>query len=100
LQSKLAATWKPAQFPKEFRHLGDHIRAKRLGVGLQIKQLASLLGVDEGSVASWETGLRKPSLARLPLVFGFLGGDPRPTSNSVGVRLKQWREARGVTTTP
>jgi len=74
--ARLTAAWKPSDYPKEFRHFGDHIRAKRLDLGLQIKQLAARLGSDEGSVACWENGSRRPSLRKLPKILEFLGYDP------------------------
>jgi len=94
--ARLTALWKPAEYPKEFRHLGDHIRAKRLDLGLQIKQLARQLGTDEGSVAAWEDGSRRPSLRKLPKVLEFLKYDPRTPSKTIGERLRQYRTARGV----
>lgn len=83
-RAKLTASWRTGEYPKEFRHLGDYIRAKRLDLGLQVKQLAKLLKADEGSVASWEGGGRRPSLYKLPRIFEFIGGDPRPDPGSLG----------------
>jgi hypothetical protein len=52
LRTTLKTAWKPPEYPKEFRHLGDHIRAKRLDVGLQIKQLAKQLTAEESRKAA------------------------------------------------
>lgn len=71
---RLTATLRPTGYPKEFRHLGDHIRARRLDLGLQIKQLADPFKTDEGSVAAWESGSRQPSLYKLPGLLAFLFG--------------------------
>ena len=54
--ARLNAHWKPADYPKEFRHFGDHIRAKRMNLGLTKKALAMWFGVDEESIANWERG--------------------------------------------
>ncbi|MDP2389057.1 MAG: helix-turn-helix transcriptional regulator [Acidobacteriota bacterium] len=96
LRKTLKTEWKPAGYPKEFRHLGDHIRARRVESGLQIKQLAALLSADAGSVASWEGGRRKPALERLPRLLEFLEYDPRPASTTVGQQLRACREGRGL----
>jgi len=96
--ARLTAQWKPAEYPREFRHLGDHIRAKRLDLGLQIKQLARRLGTDEDSVASWERGERCPSLRKLPKILGFLGYDPRPKPATLGEHLRRFRTAVGEST--
>ena len=98
LRKTLRTTRKPAGYPLVFNHLGDHIRAKRLDLGLQIKQLARQLGTDEGSVASWEQGGRKPSLRKLPKVLGFLGYDSRPNPCTFGGRLRKCRTGLGLST--
>lgn len=98
LRTTLRTPRKPANCPKQIKHLGDHIRAKRLDLGLQIKQLAKHLDSDEGSVASWERGDRNPSLRKLPKVLVFLGYDPRPNAFTLGDRLRRFRTAVGLST--
>lgn len=95
-RATLTGHWKPAEYPKEFHHLGDHIRAKRLDLGLQIKQLAKQLKTDEGSVASWEAGSRYPSLRKLPGVLHFIGHDPRPEATALGRKVRDRRRALGL----
>jgi DNA-binding XRE family transcriptional regulator len=45
------------------RTLPERIAAKRRQLGLSFKQVADLLGVDEGSVAHWESGEWKPRMS-------------------------------------
>jgi transcriptional regulator with XRE-family HTH domain len=97
-RANLSVSWKPAEYPKEFLHLGDHIRAKRLERGLQIKELAKQLTADEGSVAAWESGRRHPSLRKLHRLLDFLGHDPRPKAMTLGQRLRKVRTAAGLST--
>ncbi len=42
-------------YPSELKTLADIIRKARIDKGLQQKQLASLLSVDDTSVGNWET---------------------------------------------
>jgi transcriptional regulator with XRE-family HTH domain len=45
--------WRPA------RSLGERLRQRREALGFSRKGLAKALGVDEGSLASWEGGQRR-----------------------------------------
>ena len=96
LRTTLRATWRPAHYPKQIKHLGDHIRKKRIELGWQVCRLASELATDAGSVAAWEKGRRHPSLRKLPKVLRFLGYDPRCPGTTVGERLRRHRTARGM----
>ncbi len=55
-------------YPREPKTLGERIRKARMDKGLQIKELARLVGVTEDTVINWEVRGRKPrrkSLRRL-----------------------------------
>jgi transcriptional regulator with XRE-family HTH domain len=67
-----------------------------MDLGLQVKEVATQLGADEQSVSGWELGHRQPSLVHLPAVIHWLGYDPRPLTESLGIRIRRWREARGL----
>ncbi len=47
---------KPASpaYPKSLETLGDHIRKRRLDLGLEQQQVAARLGVSESTVWNWE----------------------------------------------
>ena len=63
-------------YPKELRTLGDHLRKKRLDLGLFQKDVAQQLGVDTASVTNWEKGHTSPRLPLIPRVTEFLGYVP------------------------
>ena len=67
-----------------------------MDLGLQVKEVATQLGADEQSVSGWELGHRQPSLVHLPALIHWLGYDPRPPTESLGIRIRRWREGRGV----
>lgn len=52
---------------------GDHLRAKRLDVGLTRKQAAERIGVDETSVYNWESNRIEPAVRFIPQIHLFLG---------------------------
>ena len=56
----------------EPRTLAEQLIWQRQALGLPRKTAARLLGVDEGSLARWECGVRKPTGARLETVNRFL----------------------------
>ena len=58
----------------EPRTLAERLVWKRQTVGLPRKTAARLLGVDEGSLARWEWGVRKPTGSRRDKVLWFLTG--------------------------
>jgi transcriptional regulator with XRE-family HTH domain len=53
--------------------LGDHIRKRRIELGLFQREVADLLGADPGSVNAWERNYRQPMIRQLPAITTFLG---------------------------
>jgi ribosome-binding protein aMBF1 (putative translation factor) len=51
----------PKGYPGSPKTFGEHIRKHRMDLGLQIKQLAAKIGVDEMTIINWEQGrVKKP----------------------------------------
>ena len=69
----------PDACPAELVTLGDHIRKRRLDLGLLQKDVADELGVDRNTVVNWETNLTSPRLRYTPRIIDFLGYDPLET---------------------
>jgi DNA-binding XRE family transcriptional regulator len=57
--------------------LGDHLRRRRLELGLHQKDVAKIIGVTTSSVWNWEHGL-EPELRYQPQIITFLGVNPTP----------------------
>jgi len=72
------ASWRPHAYPSDINHLGDHVRGRRLDLGLQVRDAATQMGVHSTSVTNWERRRRQPSCGHLSAVIRFLGYDPRP----------------------
>ena len=77
--------------------LGDHIRKRRLDLGLFQKQVAEQIGVDETTVNHWERNATSPQIHVLPQVIKFLGYNPAPIPQSDSERLVTARKAKGLT---
>lgn len=77
--------------------IGDHLRRRRLGLGLRQADLAARLGVSPKTIRNWETGHRTPAGRSLGSIRAFLGYDPCPERSCVAERLREYRLARGWT---
>jgi transcriptional regulator with XRE-family HTH domain len=83
-------------FRKEIRTFGDHLRARRMELGLSQPECARRLRVALSSISNWERDSYPPDPKNLPALHDFLGcclvGDARPLRD----RLREWRLARGL----
>ena len=57
------------------RSLSERIASGRRRLGLPQKELARRLGVDEGTLAKWENGVRQPTGWRVQVVEDFLASE-------------------------
>lgn len=83
-------------YPKSLVTIGDHIRKRRLDLGLFQRQVAAQIGVDEASVWNWEKGGMKPEIRYIPDIISFLGYNPLPESHNLQARLVWARSSRGL----
>ncbi|MBI3783979.1 MAG: helix-turn-helix domain-containing protein, partial [Deltaproteobacteria bacterium] len=63
-------------YPVEVRTLGDHLRKRRLDLGLLQREVAEHLGVDSDSICHWETGYGEPKVHLVPRIIDFVGYIP------------------------
>jgi len=84
--------------PKELRTLGDHIRKRRIEMGLLQREVAERVGVDKSSVNAWERNYHQPVLRGLPAIADFLGHDLEapPYEAPLGVRIASKRRRLGL----
>jgi len=76
--------------------LGDHIRKRRLDLGLFQRQVAEQVGVDATCVVNWENNATHPAIRFMPSIIRFLGYNPSPKPDSLGERLITWRTTLGI----
>jgi DNA-binding XRE family transcriptional regulator len=86
---------KPNDIPQNPKTLGEHIKKRRLTLGLTQRLAAHVLGVNPGTVLNWETGRFEPRIRWLPAILGFLGYDPFPQPTSLGEQLLHVRRQHG-----
>jgi transcriptional regulator with XRE-family HTH domain len=84
-------------YPKQVNSIGDHIRKRRLDLGLLQKQAAELIGVDKDTICNWEGQRKHPALSAMPAIARFLGYDPSPVAETLGGRLVRYRVSLGIT---
>ena len=83
-------------YPEDLTTLGDHIRKRRLDLGLLQKDVAVIVNATTSSVTNWEKNRTSPRLYLLPKIIGFLGYDPvRGNATTLGEKIKQYRIQKG-----
>jgi transcriptional regulator with XRE-family HTH domain len=85
-------------YPEEPRRLGEHLKRRRLDLGLVQREAAREIGVSKATLYNWEKGRNEPEIRFYSGIIRFLGYDPTapgPTL-SMGERLKAARRARGL----
>jgi transcriptional regulator with XRE-family HTH domain len=90
-----APTPKPG-YPKHLKRLGDHVRARRVDLGLQQKAAANQIGVAYDTLRNWESGRTEPEVRFLPALIQFLGYDPFPVPNTRGKAIRRRRLVLGM----
>lgn len=86
----------PRGYPSSLNTLGDHIRRRRLDLGLMQRTVAGQLGVREETVGLWENGLARPLPRHYGTIVTFLGYDPEPGDHTVARRLRAVRRRLGL----
>jgi DNA-binding transcriptional regulator YiaG len=87
---------KPGLFPTDPQTIAEHLKRRRLKLGLTQKELATQLEVSEWTVINWETGLRQPRVTHYPAVIGFLGFDPGAIAPGDKANVGAIRRSLGV----
>ncbi len=83
-------------YPREINSLGDHIRKKRLDLGLLQRDVAAQMGVDSDSICHWEIGSSRPKASFLPRIYDFLAYCPWQAPAHFGEWLRMVRHSLGL----
>jgi len=76
--------------------LGDHIKKRRLDLGLFQKQLAQQLGVDEETIFRWEGDESRPQIRLIPAIIKLLGYNPFSFPERLPEKLTFYRQIFGL----
>lgn len=85
----------PKGYPVEPRALGEHIRKRRLDLGLLQIEVATQIGVSENTVWNWEHGT-EPELIHIPAVLELLGYVPWDCPADPIGRLAYFKKVKGL----
>ncbi|MBI2073639.1 MAG: helix-turn-helix transcriptional regulator [Gemmatimonadetes bacterium] len=72
----------PPGYPRELRTLGDHLRKRRLDLGLRQDDVARKLGVSLDTIRNWEVGRAAPAQWQWAGIIRFLGYAPFSTKGT------------------
>lgn len=86
---------KPEGYPHQPVVIGEHLKKRRLDLGLSQREVAARVGAIEASVWNWENRRAKPELRFLPAVIAFLGYNPLSRPTTLAERLVLHRRSRG-----
>jgi len=86
-----------SRYPKTINTLGDHVRRKRLDMGITQMKASEMMGVSYGSLREWERNKYQPWGCSLLKVYAFLGYCPWRPVDTLPKKLTLWRESLGLT---
>jgi transcriptional regulator with XRE-family HTH domain len=89
---------KPKDYSDNPQTIGEHLRKRRIELGLSQTQAAECLAVSAATVLNWEKGKQPPLVSHLGAVITFLGYYPFPESVSISERLHRKRRENGWST--
>lgn len=83
-------------YPKDLTTLGDHIRKRRLDLGLFQKDVAKKLHTTTSTVINWEKNRCEPELKFYPAIMEFLGYCPIQHPKTLCEKLNLYRIHQGL----
>ena len=75
---------------------GDHVRKRRLDLGLRQKEVAKIIGVSASMITNWEVHRTEPAFCHFPKIIAFLGYVPETEAKTLGERIIAARKLRGM----
>ena len=92
---RLTAPAPKPSYPKQLKHLGDHLRARRINSGLLQREVAARIGTTKEVIHNWERGHAEPQVRYYPALVEFLGYNPLPEPRTLGQAVRRQRMSRG-----
>lgn len=86
----------PTEFFKEPVTIGDHLRRRRLDLGLYQKDVAAEIGVTPSTIWNWEHGWTV-DWRYLPRIIAFLGYNPLSCPEDLLEQLAWYKQVNGLT---
>jgi len=86
----------PEEFTREPVTLGDHLRRRRIELGLYQKDVAVQIGVTTSTIWNWEHDWTV-ELRYVPKLIQFLGYNPIPRPDNLLEKLAWYKQINGLT---
>lgn len=83
--------------PESPKHIGEHIKKKRLDLGLLQHEAAEEMGVCAWTIINWELGETEPAVHYIQRILRFLGYDPFPKPTCFAEEVLALRRSEGLT---
>jgi len=83
-------------YPEEPKTIGEHLRKRRLDLGLRQKDVAERLGAHYKTYDNWEQGKHEPEFRFLPAIVAFLGYDPTPEPATLAEKIRATRHRQRI----
>ena len=87
----LLKTLKSAPYEREPKTLGQHLKKRRMELGLRQRDEQARFSLDKETYANWEKGRCYPAMRNWPAIIAFLQFDPHGEPRSIGEALKAYR---------
>lgn len=77
--------------------IGEHIKKRRMDLGLLQRDVAKLLGVTDETITNWEREYGQPKIRYYPTIIAFLGFLPiQIDTSTLGGKIKLYRHYKGL----
>ena len=93
---KLLKSLRPVPYERVPQTLGQHLRKRRLEMGLFQRDLRERFKLEKETYANWEKDRCYPAMNHWPGIIAVLGVDPSPMPVTTGDRLKAYRRQHGI----
>ena len=75
---------------------GEHLKTRRLDLGLNQREVAERVGANHKTYENWEQGKYEPEFRFYPSLVAFLGYEPFPEPATFALRIRWKREREGL----
>jgi transcriptional regulator with XRE-family HTH domain len=100
VKSRYEKTLQKPDFQGYFRNpqtIGEHIKKRRMDLGLLQEDAARMMHVSESCLSNWEVGRNIPYVSCLPAVIAFLGYYPFDHETvTLGGKLRRYKYEHGL----
>ena len=93
---KLLKSLKPRPWALLPRTLGEHLKKRRMELGLWQRDLRVRFKLEKETYANWEKDRCKPAMKHWSGIIEFLGYDPSPEPATLGEQLLGYRRRHGL----